>query len=136
PKVPSTTVWPGCTARSSCTSSARTGMWSVLLRCKALGNKLHTPFDLFQLLAPGGAVPDLDVVPHACDDHLAPEARVLDEGRREHDAALFVELRLGRAREHEPAHLPGLPAERVEALEPRADEVVPVAAREDEEAAV
>ena len=61
---------------------------------------------------------------------------MLDEGRREHDAPLFVELRLGRAREHEPAHLPGLPAERVEALEPRAHEVVPVAAREDEEAAV
>ena len=75
PKVASTTVSPGCTARSSRTSSARTGTWSVLLRCKALGNKLHTPFDFFELLSPGVAIPDLHVVAHACDDDVAPRGR-------------------------------------------------------------
>src|SRR6185436_6414284 len=105
PKVASTTVSPGVTARSPRTSSARTGTWSVLLRCKALGNKLHTPFDLFDLLLPGCAVPDLDVVAHPGDDDLAPETRVLEERRRNHHAPLLVELGLGGARKHVAAHL-------------------------------
>src|ERR687887_371412 len=136
PKVASTTVWPGRTARSSRTSSAKTGTWSVLLRCKALGNKLHAPLDLFQLFAPGGAVPDLDVVPHPGDDDLAAETSVLDEGRRQHDAPLLVQFRLCSAREHEAAHLPCLAAERVEALQAGRHEGVPVLAREHEQAPV
>src|SRR4029079_6463538 len=99
PKDASTTVSPGVTARSPRTSSARTGTWSVLLRCKALGNKLHTPFHLIDLLFPGSAVPDLDVVAHAGDDDLASEARVLEQRGRNHHASLLVELRLGRPRE-------------------------------------
>src|SRR5688500_948368 len=79
PNVASTTVSPGRTARSSRTSAAKTGTWSVLLCCKAFGNKLHTPFDVFQVLAPGGAVPDLDVVAHTGDDDLAAQTGVLDE---------------------------------------------------------
>src|SRR6187200_1291477 len=88
PNVASTTVSPGRTASSSRTSSARTGTWSVLLRCKALGNKLHTPFHFFDLLFPGGAVPDLDVVAHTGDDDLTTEARVSEQGRRHHHPAL------------------------------------------------
>src|SRR4029079_15400608 len=80
PKVASTTVSPGLTARSSRTSSARTGTSTVLLRCKALGNKLPAPFDLFDLLFPGGAIPDLHVVPHTGDDDLAAEACVPEKG--------------------------------------------------------
>src|SRR5919201_6292212 len=117
PNVASTTVSPGRTARSSRTSSARTGTWSVLLRCEALGNKLHTPFDLFELLAPPGAIPDLDVVAHARDDYLTPETGMRDERGRKHDPPLLVELGLGRAREHETAHLPRLATEGVEPLE-------------------
>src|SRR5204863_2450028 len=48
----------GCTARSSRTSSGRTGTWSVALVCKTFGNIFRTPFDFGQFFAPGGAVPD------------------------------------------------------------------------------
>src|SRR6188508_1549533 len=122
PKVASTTVSPGLTARSSRTSSARTGTWSVLLRCKALGNKLHTPFDLFDLLLPGCAVPDLDAVAHPGDDDLTTEARVSEQGRRHHHPALLVELGLGGARKHVPAHLARLLAEGVEPFQLRGHE--------------
>src|SRR6186997_594954 len=92
PNVASTTVSPGLTARSSRTSSARTGTWSVLLRCKALGNKLHTPFHFFEVLPPAVAVPDLDVVPHSGDDDFAREPGVPEQRARKHHAALLVEL--------------------------------------------
>src|SRR5918995_1294839 len=136
PNVPSTTVAPGCTARCSRTSSASTATWSVLLRCNALGNKLHAPFDLFQLLPPAGAVPDLHVVPQPGDDDLAPEARVLGEGRRDDHAPLLVELGLGRPREDEPAHLASLLREWAEALHAGRDERVPVLARVHDQAPV
>src|SRR5918999_1618239 len=118
PKVASTTVAPGCTARCSRTSPASTGTWSVLLRCNALGNKLHAPFDLFQLLPPARALPDLDV------------------RRRQHHASLPVELGLGRSREDESAHLPGFLRKGIETLQPRSDELVPSRARVHDEAPV
>src|SRR5918911_587799 len=92
PNVASTTVCPGWTARSSRTSSARTATWSVPLGCKAFGNILRTPFDRGHLAPPQLAVPDLEVVADAGDDDLAPEARVLDQRRRQHHAALPVEV--------------------------------------------
>src|SRR5438105_1345595 len=101
PKVASTTVSPGLTARSSRTSSARTGTWSVALVCKAFGNILRTPFDFGQLLAPRGAVPDLEPVVDACDDDFPTELRVLDQLGGNHHAALSVELGLGRPGEEE-----------------------------------
>src|SRR6187551_846123 len=136
PKVASTTASPGLTARSSRTSSARTGTWSVLLRCKALGNKLHTPFDLFDLLFPGRAIPDLHVVAHTGDDDLAAEACVLEQRGRHHHAALLVELGLGGAREHVAAHLTSFLAEGVEPFELRGDEGIPVVAGEHKETTV
>src|SRR5262245_59778289 len=136
PNVASTTVSPGRIARSSRTSSARTGTCSVLLRCKALGNKLHTPFHLFELFLPRSPVPDLDVVTDPGDDDLFPEPCVPEQRRRHHHAPLLVELRLGRSREHVAVHLSGLLAERAEALEPGSDEGIPVVAGEHKEAAV
>src|SRR5215211_2135728 len=136
PNVPSTRVAPGCTARSSRTSSASTGTWSVLLRCNALGNKLHAPFNLFQLLPPARSLPDLDVVAHPGDDDFSAERRVLDERRRQHDAPLPVELGLGRACEDEPAHLPSLLREGIETLKPSGHELVPPRARVHDETPV
>src|SRR5918996_172003 len=136
PKVASTTVAPGWTARSSRTSSASTGTWSVLLRCNALGNKLHAPFHLSQLLPPAGAVPDLHVVPQPRDDDLAPEARVLGERRRHDHAPLLVELGLARPGEDETAHLPSLLREGTEALQAGRDKRIPVLARVHDQAPV
>src|SRR6478736_2906803 len=119
PKVASTTVCPGSIARSSRTSSARTGTWSVSFGCKTLGNIFCAPFHFFQLLAPRGAVPDLQVVPHARDDDVPAEPSMLDESGRDHHAPLAVELGLDRAREEEALHPSGLLAERVELREAR-----------------
>src|SRR5438067_13649810 len=99
PKVESTTVSPRCTARACRTSSARTGTWSVAFGCKTLGNILRTPFDLVQVSAPRGAVPDLEVVVDPRHDDLLTQPGVLAERRRHHHPALFVDLRLGRAGE-------------------------------------
>src|SRR6187431_3481012 len=113
PNVPSMTVSPGCTARSSRTSSARTGTWSALCRCEALCNKLCTPSHVVELLAPGLRRPELEVIADARDDDLLREPRVLDERARQHDAALLVELGLDCPGEQVAAHLAGLAAERV-----------------------
>src|ERR687887_1351089 len=126
PNVPSTTVSPGLTARSSRTSSARTGTWSVALVCKAFGNILRTPFDFGQLLAPRGAVPDLEPVVDARDDDFAAQLRVLDQLGRDHHAALFVAVGLGRPREEEALDAPPLRAERIHRGESRLDESTPI----------
>src|SRR3954447_1136721 len=97
---------------------------------------LRTPFDLRQFLAPGGAVPDLEVVVDARHDDVAAELRVVDQCRREHHPALLVQLGLRRPGEEEPLHPPPFLAERIERREPRVDEVAPVLARVREEAAV
>src|SRR5256885_15013489 len=97
PKVASMTVSPGWTASSRRTSSARTGTWSVALGCKTFGNMLCISHDLLQLIAPGGAIPDLEPVTHAGDNHIAAEASVLEQGGRQHHAALLVRRRLDGA---------------------------------------
>src|SRR5256885_3460480 len=96
PKVASTTVSPGRTARLSRTSSARTGTWSVALGCKTFGNMLRTPFDLGELASPRGAIPDLEMVVDARDDDVADELRVLQQRTRNPDPALLVELAFHR----------------------------------------
>src|SRR4051794_12480107 len=126
PKVPSTTISPGCTASSVRTSCARTGTWSVAPGCKTFGNMLGAPFDFLHVLAPRGAIPDLEVIPHPCDHDLTAEAGVLEQSRRDHDPPLLVGLPLGGAREEEPLHHARLPAERVELREPRVDDLLPV----------
>src|SRR5919202_368897 len=129
PKVASTTVSPGCTASSCRTSSASTGTWSVAPGCKTFGNILSTPFDLVQVLAPGGTVPDLEVVADPRHDDLLPQPGVVAERRRHHHPALLVELRLGRAREEVALHQATLSAERVELAKPRFDRRGPLVTR-------
>src|ERR671923_629738 len=136
PKVASTTVCAGCTARSSRTSSARTGTWSVALGCKTFGNILRTPFDLCQLLAPGGTVPDLEPVVDAGDNHFSPQLRVLDQLGGDHHAALFVELGLGRPRVEEALEPARLRAERIQRGESRLDESIPIRTTVGEQTAV
>src|SRR5919109_519871 len=136
PKVASTTVSPGRTARLSRTSCARTGMWSVAPGCKTFGNMLRTPFDLGELAPPGGTVPDLEVVVDARDDDVAAEFRVLDQGRRQSHSSLLVELGLRRAGEEETLHPAALLAQRVERREPGLDDPLPVVGGVRKEAAV
>src|SRR5882672_3892656 len=102
PKVASTTVSPGRTARCSRTSSASTGTCgSAPLLCKTFGNIVHPPFDCVKVLCPGCSVPDLQVVVDADDDHLALEPRALGQlGRHEH-AALLVGYGVDDTREEE-----------------------------------
>src|SRR5256714_5004563 len=113
PKVQSTIVSPGCGARAVSTSSARTGTWSVSVG-KTLGNIFCAPFDCLPLVAPGGAVPDLEMVVDACHGHVAADAGALEQVGRNHDPPLPVELRLDAGSEEEPLHRPRLAAERVE----------------------
>src|SRR5207247_5953927 len=123
------TVSPGSTARASRTSSARTGTWSVALGRKTFGNMLRTPFDLPQVLAPGLAVPDLEVVPKPGDDDLAPDPSVLRERRGNHDSALLVRLRLGCPGEEVALHHACLPVERVEPGQAALDRTLPLRPR-------
>src|ERR671910_532620 len=136
PNVASMTVLPGCTASASRTSCASTGTWSVSFGCKTLGNMLRAPFDFFELLAPGGAIPDLEVVVDARDDDLPAEPGRLDQRARDHDPALLVGVRLGGRGEEVPLHQAALLAEQVELGEPRLDEPLPPLTREQVEAAV
>src|SRR2546430_4182483 len=136
PKVASTTVSPGWTARSSRTSSARTGTWSVALGCKTFGNILRTPFDLCQLFAPGGAIPDLEPVVDTRDDDLLAQLCVFDQLGGDHHAALFVELGLGRPGEEVPLKAPPFRAERIQRGESRVDKSIPIRTTEGVEAAV
>src|SRR5205823_6109435 len=87
---------------------------------------LRTPFDLRQLLTPGGAIPDLEVVVDTGDDDVAAELRVLDQRARKHQPALLVELRLRRAGEEEPVEPAPLLAERIQRGELRVDESTPI----------
>src|SRR5581483_3478678 len=134
PNVQSTTVSPGRGARAASTSSARTGTWSVSVG-KTLGNIFRAPFDCLPLIAPGGAIPDLEVVVHARHRHLAPDPAALEQVRGDHDPPLLVEAGLHRGSEEEPLHRPGLTAEGVEPPHPLR-EVRPVSGGVDVETAV
>src|SRR5947207_13415273 len=107
PKVQSTIVCPGRGARAVSTSSARTGTWSVSVG-KTLGNIFRAPFDSLLLLAPGGAIPDLEMVDDVRQRHVAADARTLEQPGRDHDPSLLVELRLRGGSAEEPLHLPRL----------------------------
>src|SRR5919205_39547 len=86
---------------------------------------LRTPFHFPQVLAPGGAVPDLQVVVDAGDDDLAVEAGGSREAGWNLHPPLFVDG--GRRRREEVAlHQPTLAAEWVERREPCLDETIPV----------
>src|SRR5918912_797595 len=97
---------------------------------------LGPPFDLGELAPPARAIPDLEPVVDAGDDDFAAQFRVLDQRRRKHHAALFVELGLGRAGEEEAVEPPPLLAERIQRGELRLDESIPIRTTEGVEAAV
>ena len=75
---------------------------------------------------PGIAVPDLQVVAHSRDDDFPAELRVLQQRRRDHHAALFVEVGLGRPREDEALDPPRFLAERIQRGESRLDVSKPI----------
>src|SRR3954451_626401 len=101
-------------------------MRSIVFRCKTLGNIYSTPFDLGKLMTPRFAIPDLDVIPQSGDDDLTAELRVCEQRRRDHQAALFVELGLGRTGEEEALDLACFLAERIQRGESRLDESIPI----------
>src|SRR5919202_4001702 len=136
PNVASTTVSPGRTARHSRTSPASTGTWSVASGGKAFGNILCAPFDGGQLLAPGGAVPDLEPVVDAGDDDVPPQPRMLDQLARHHHAALFVEVGLGRPGEEVALEPAPFRAERIQRGQSRLDESIPIRTTVGEETTV
>src|SRR5215467_1854091 len=125
PKVASTTVSPGRTARHSRTSSARTGMWSASLGCKTFGNILSTPFDLGELALPGGAVPDFEVVVDPGDYDIAAELRVLEQRGWKVHAPLLVRRGLAGAGEEMATHPPALLAQRMKLGERRVAVALP-----------
>ena len=91
---------------------------------------LRTPFDLGQLLAPGGAVPDLEVVVDARDDDVAAELRVLEQRAPGCITRPCLSSSASDgAREEEALELPCFLAQRVERREPRLDEPAPSRAR-------
>lgn len=75
---------------------------------------------------PGIAVPDLQVVAHSRDDDFTAELRMLQQRRRDHHAALFVEVGLGRSREGETLDPPRFLAERIQRGESRLDVSKPI----------
>src|SRR3979409_1949954 len=78
-------------SRVAAASPARTGTWSDSVG-KTLGNIFRAPFDLVQLLAPLGSIPDLEVVVDAGHRDFPAEAGMLEQGRRKDEPALLVEL--------------------------------------------
>src|SRR5262249_44618672 len=129
PKVASTTVSPGSTARSSQTSSASTGTCaSAPLLCKTFGNIVHPPFDGVEVLGPGVAVPDLEVVVDTDDDDLALEPRPRRELGRHEDAALLVGQRVDDTGEEESLQLTGLARKGVEPGQTLLDDARPALA--------
>jgi hypothetical protein len=107
-----------------------------VLRCKTLGNIFSTPFDFCQFPPPGGAIPDLEVVIDACHDDVAAKLGVLEEGPRNHHAALFVEVGLGGAGEEEALDLARPLAERIQRGESRLDKSSPIRTTVGEQAPV
>jgi hypothetical protein len=87
---------------------------------------LRTPFDLCQLLAPGGAVPDLEAVVDSCHDDFPAQLRVLDQLGGNHHAALFVELGLGGPRRRSAVEPAAFRAERIQRGQSRLDESIPI----------
>src|SRR5258706_8345812 len=129
------TVSPGCTARRSCTSSARTGTCSVELG-KTFGNIVDPPLCVGCCNAPGVAVPDLCVVVDADHDGLELDLGALRQVGREHDAALRVELGDGRVGEVGAAHEARLLADRIDPGDAGADRALVLGDRVGLEAAV
>src|SRR3954451_6294243 len=137
PNVQSTISSPGCTSSSAPTSCASTGTCASGLGLgKTFGNTLGAPFDLGELAAPGLAVPDLEPVPQAGDDDVLGQLGVLEQRRRQRDAALAVELAVQRAAEEVALQEAAPPGEAVEPVALRVHVVVPAAGRPDRDAAV
>src|ERR671914_1071854 len=90
---------------------------------------LRTPFDLVELPPPGFAIPDLQVIVDPGDDDVPLEACVAEQGCRNHDPSLLVQLRFGRTGEEVALQLSAFAAERVELRDARLEPLQPVAAR-------
>src|SRR3954451_3808302 len=139
PNVQSTATSPGCGSRCSTSSPARTGTWVAVMSsrmAKAGGDVGKLGGQGGVVLGPGGAVPDLEAVAGAGHDDVLPEAAVLEEERRHHDAAGAVELGVERVGGEEAVELPCGVREPVLAGERRAHVRVERAGRPDLHAAL
>src|SRR6185295_19127391 len=82
-----------------------------------LGNIFGAPFGI-ALLAPGGAIPDLEVVEHTGDGDLAADPELLEQLGRDHHAPRLVELGKGCAGVEVALQAPCVAVERVERPHP------------------
>src|SRR5919201_6483372 len=117
PKVQSTTTSPGCGSVSSMSSPASTGTCvRVISRrmAKPLGNLDDLGVQLVLIGEPLVAIPHLEVVDYAHDDHLLLDLSVAQECRVERHSARGVELHIERAAGEEAGELAALAAEGVE----------------------
>src|SRR5215210_5944830 len=117
PKVQSTTVSPADGAVSSISSPARTGTCARVMSRRMAKALRHLPDLRVQcvlLLLPALLRPDLEVVPHAHDEDLLLDPRVLKERRRQRHPAGRVELDLERVALVEARQLAVLRAHRVQ----------------------
>src|SRR4051812_10700715 len=122
PTVQSIATSPGRGSSSSSTSSARTGSWRAVMSSrvtKLRGDVVDGGRQLRVEVGPALAIPDLHRLAGADDDDVLAQAGVVDERRRDHDAAGGVQLGRERVRGEEQLDAPGLRRERVHALQRR-----------------
>src|SRR5215210_1610626 len=99
PNVQSTATSPGCGSRTSISSPARTGTWVAVMSsrmAKAGGDVGKLVGEGAVVVGPGGAVPDLEAVARAGDDHVLAQAAVLEQEAGHHHPAGRVELGVQR----------------------------------------
>src|SRR5262249_39252502 len=99
-------------------------------------NIFSTPFELRDLAPPGVAIPDLEMLAGSRYHDLTSERRVFEQRRRNHHAALFVELGLGRPREVVALEPPRRLAERTQRGESLVDASKPILTTEGVDAAI
>src|SRR4051812_27747910 len=105
PKVQSIATAPGSGSRTSSSSPASTGTWTVMSRSsvtcstgKAARQLRHGLVESGLLLAPAGPVPDLDRVQVAHQHDLPRQLRLVDQRLGKHDPPGGVQLGVERAR--------------------------------------
>src|SRR5262249_15552805 len=104
PNVQSTAISPGCGSITSINSPARTGMCVWVMSSSVAKTRCDigdTGKDVLSILVVGLAVPDLDALARAGDDHFLVERRVAHEGWRDHQAVGGIELCIKRGVEEE-----------------------------------
>src|SRR3954454_15267777 len=122
PNVQSTATSPGRGASAATSSPASTGTWAVCMSTSMAdggGDLGELVGERAVVLAPGGAVPDLEAIARAGHHDLLAQRGVLDQEAGHHHAPRGVELRVERVGAEEARELAGLIREGMHALKRR-----------------